>query len=168
MELLLIIMRVLHIVFGIIWVGTTIFNVLILEPQLKKLGPAVSGPVMGALMPVISPFMGLSAMVVIISGIVLTLMMMGWSLAGFLSGGWGISLFLGFLATIAATVVGFGIIKPTGQRMASIAASGGDGPPDPETVGQLQQLSGRILTLSRINFGLLLAAAISMAVARFV
>ena len=46
MDILAVVLRLLHIIFGIFWAGTAFFNVLILEPRLRRMGPAFQNPVM--------------------------------------------------------------------------------------------------------------------------
>ena len=47
MDILMASLRILHIVAGVFWAGSVFFLVLILEPQLRKLGPMHMKPVMG-------------------------------------------------------------------------------------------------------------------------
>ena len=44
----MILLRIVHIGFGVFWAGTIFFFVLLLEPSLRGAGPA-AGPVMGGL-----------------------------------------------------------------------------------------------------------------------
>ena len=41
MDIEFVILRILHIGFGVFWVGSALFLVLILEPRLRALGPAI-------------------------------------------------------------------------------------------------------------------------------
>jgi len=75
---------------------------------------------------------------------------------------------LGSLATAGAMIIGFGIIVPTGRRMAGIAAGFEGGPPTPEKAQELQGMSDRIRTLTRINSIVLAFATVTMAAARFI
>src|SRR3990170_860845 len=62
-------LRMLHIIFGIFIGGAYLFIVPILEPRLRRLGPAIQGPVINALMPVLTPVMMVSFVMVIGFGI---------------------------------------------------------------------------------------------------
>ncbi len=168
MDPLMISMRILHIVFGLFWVGTIFYMVLILTPRLRALGPAVQGPVMGALMPVQVPFMIVSASVTVLSGVVITLAMRWGALGTLFATGWGWSMIVGFVTTAAAAVIGFGIVIPTGRRQTELAGSIQGRPPTPEEGQQLGQFAARIGTLMVTNFVLLLIATVTMAIARFV
>ncbi len=46
MDLEMVVLRILHIVFGVFWVGSAFFLVLILEPRLRALGPEIQRPAM--------------------------------------------------------------------------------------------------------------------------
>ena len=63
-----IILRILHIIFGVFWAGSSIFVATILEPRLRALGPAIHGPVIKAIMPIMSRVMLVSATITIAVG----------------------------------------------------------------------------------------------------
>lgn len=80
-----VIMRILHILSGVVYAGNTFFLALLLEPELRSLGPAVQGPVMGALVPVLIPIMTVSSAVVIGSGAAIPLILRWGTFTGFWS-----------------------------------------------------------------------------------
>jgi uncharacterized membrane protein len=167
MDILQVILRILHIVFGVFWVGTVFFSVIILQPRLKALGPAIQNPVMGALMPLITPLMMVSAIILIGTGIALVLIMRWGALDTLFVTGWGWSILLSFVTSMAAAIIGFGVVVPAGLRMAKLGRSIQGRPPKPEEAQQLGQFAARIETLTRTNFVLLLIALVAMPVARF-
>ncbi|HJW30803.1 MAG TPA: hypothetical protein VJ508_16325 [Saprospiraceae bacterium] len=167
MDILAILLRLLHIILGVFWAGTAFFNVLILEPRLRWMGPAFQNPVMNALIPVIGPMMTLSSFVVLGTGVALSLM--SWTTFGALfstSTGW--MLFAGFAFTIGAMAVGLGFIAPTGKRLERLSKTLEGRVPGPDETLQLAQLSGRIETLSRLNSILLLLAVGTMVLFRYI
>ncbi len=168
MDGLMISMRILHIVFGVFWVGTAFFTVVILAPKLKALGPSVQGPVMQAIMPVMMPYMMVSAIITALSGVVLTLVMRWGALGTLFTTGWGWSMVVGFAASLVAVIIGFGIVVPLGLRQAALAKSIAGRPPKPEEAQQLGQFGERIRRLTTTNFVLLIVATLTMAIARFV
>jgi putative copper export protein len=123
MDTLQVILRVLHIVFGTAWAGTIFFTTLFLEPRLKRLGPGIQNPVMGALMPVLTPAMMLSSIMVLGTGIALTLKLRWGMLDLLLSTAWGWAMVLSLVLTVAAMVIGFGIMSPTGMKMEKLGKS---------------------------------------------
>ena len=64
----MVILRLLHIVFGVFWAGSAIFFAFILQPRLRALGPDIQTRVMGALIPVMGPALITSAVVTIAAG----------------------------------------------------------------------------------------------------
>ena len=93
-----VILRILHIVSGVFWAGSAIFLATILEPRLRALGPAVQGPLMRALIPVMVPAMLFSATITIAAGITLALRLRWDDLDSFLNTGWGWAILIGFVA----------------------------------------------------------------------
>ena len=57
---LMVVLRIVHIVFGMFWAGTAVFLAVILDPRLRSLGPEVQRPVMGAIAPIMGPALGIS------------------------------------------------------------------------------------------------------------
>jgi len=77
MDPLLVFLRIPHIVFGVLLVGSILFLTLFLEPRLRPLGPAIQNPVMGALMPILTPVQLGSYIITLVTGIIITLIMRG-------------------------------------------------------------------------------------------
>ena len=98
--------RIAHIVFGVFWAGSAVFLATILEPRLRALGPAVQGPVMRAIMPVMGPSMLLSAAITIAAGTTLALRLRQSHLDRFFDTGWGWAILIGFVASMTAFGLG--------------------------------------------------------------
>ncbi len=160
-------LRMLHVVFSVYLVGSVTFMVLVLGPRLKRLGPTIQGPVMSALMPVMIPLNVISFIVIMATGIPMTFMARGSSLGDLFTTGWGLDIVIGIIATIAAAIVGFGIIVPTGMRQGKLGASIAGRAPTPEEGQQLQGLSKKLEKFTRINFTLVAIALATMVVARY-
>jgi uncharacterized membrane protein len=160
-----VILRTLHILFGIFWAGTTFFTTLILEPRLRRLGSGIQNPVMNALMPIITPLMMLSSLIVLGTGVVLTFSLWS-SMESLFTTTPGIILTAGFVLTVAAMTVGFGFLAPTGMRMGKLAKTLEGRAPSQEETAQLSMLSHRIEFFSRINFVLILLSVLAMALLR--
>ena len=92
---LMIVLRLIHIVFGAFWVGSAVFLALILEPRLRALGPTYQGPVMGAIAPVMGPAIGTAAVLTILAGIWMSVKLYSgrWDL--WFSTGWGYAILFG-------------------------------------------------------------------------
>jgi hypothetical protein len=167
----MILLRLVHIVGGIVWAGATFFIYFFLLPSIRAAGPD-GGKFMGTLMRVsrLTVIMPVVAIATILSGVLLL-----WRISGGLDAAWvmtapGLVLTVGGLAGIAA-FVGPGLrIKVAGDRMAAInqAIGAAGGAPDPAQMGELaglQQQVGRQYQYLVILMGVSVAA---MAVARYV
>ena len=85
----LMILRIVHIFFGVFLACYYLFMVPILMPRLKRLGPAIQGPVMQALMPALTPIMCVSVMVIIGTGVAMPLILRQGTLGTLFTTGWG-------------------------------------------------------------------------------
>ena len=164
----LMILRIVHVVFGIYIAGSYLFLVPILEPRLKSLGPAIQSPVMRALMPILTPINAISFIIIIGTGMALTLIMRGSALDTLFVTVWGWAMIIGLVATLAAAVVGFGFLMTTGFRMDKLGRSIEGRAPTPDEGKILHQLSSRIETLSRVNLVLIMIALATMLLSRYV
>lgn len=159
--------RVLHVVLGILWAGTTFFAALFLEPCLWTLGSDIRRPVLRFLMPRLTPVMMVSSVLIAATGILMVLVLTGGRLDTMFSNGWGWAIVIGAVATAGAMVVGFGGLAPLGMRLERLEAQVDGRSATQEEALNISRLSDRLQTLSRINFALLLIAALSMPLARF-
>jgi uncharacterized membrane protein len=168
MEDWLAIVRLLHVLFGVFWVGSVLFTVLILKPRLAKLGPNFEKPVMGGIMPRVVPAMFASAIIVFTTGSILTFNMRAGDVGSLLSTGWGLMISIGIVATVGAMIVGLGGLTPTGIRMGRISDELNGQPPTPTQAATLARLGRRMDLLERADFALVLIALMTMPLARFV
>ncbi len=160
-------LRLIHVIAGIFVGGTYLFLVPILEPRLRRLGPAISSPVMSALMPILTPVMGASFVVLFGTGTAMTLMIRQGNLGQLVTTTWGWVILVGIIATLTICVIGFGIITPTGIRLEKLSRSIKGRDPKPEEGQRLHQLSSKIEKLSRINFVFVVTAIATMVIARY-
>ncbi len=160
-------LRLIHIIAGIFVGGTYLFLVPILEPRLKRLGPAIQGPVMRAIVPVLTPLMALSFILLFGTGIAMTFLTRQGNLSQLVTTAWGWDILIGIIATIVVSIIGFGIIMPTGIRMEKLGQSIEGRAPTPEEGQRLHQLSTRIEKLSRINFIFIVIALVTMVISRY-
>jgi hypothetical protein len=168
MDDLLPIVRLTHVVFAVFWVGWVFVSVLILEPRLAALGPAIQKRVMGSLMPVVVPAMTVSGFVVFVTGTLLTLDMRAGRLDTMFTTGWGLMIALGAAATVAAMVVGLGGLTPTGIKLGKLGAQVGDGPPSEAQAAGIARLSRRMDVLGRLDLAFVTLALVTMPLARYI
>ena len=165
---ILMVLRIVHIFFGVYIAGSYLFMVPILEPRLKRLGPAIQSPVMRALMPILTPINAISFIVIIGTGVAMTLIMRSGALNTLFVTTWGWAMIIGLVATLAAAVVGFDFLMTTGFRMDKLGRSIEGRAPTPDEGKILHQLSSRIETLSRVNLVLIMIALATMLLSRYV
>ncbi len=167
MNIEILVLRWLHIAFGVFWAGSAIFIALILEPQLRALGPTHQRPVMGALARVLGPVLGGSAIITIVAGLTMALILSGGNLNRFVTTGWGWAILIGFIVSIAAFTLGM-TSSVTANRLARLGRSIEGRPPKPEEIQQMQRYGGRLTTLGRTTTAMVFVAVVTMASARFV
>ena len=156
------ILVILHIFFGIFWVGAATAAGFFLIPAIMDAGPG-AGAVMAAIVKRKFPIViSAAAVIVVLSGA--RLYMIRYS-PEWLSAPEGIVLTLGALLGIAALGIGLGIQKPLAEKLgalgARIAASGK--PPTPAEAAELQALRQRLARIAKVTAWHLLAAALLMA-----
>ena len=168
----IVILRLVHIVTGVIWVGSLFVVVVFLQPSAAALGPA------GA------PFMSelrrrrfvdvvfIDALFTVAAG--LFLYWRDWhqhpSFGDWVGSSFGASLTVGALLAIAGLGVAASVTRPTIVRLVAVgkqvAESGG--PPTPETAARMGGLQRRLVVAERISFSLVLLAVVFMASARYI
>jgi uncharacterized membrane protein len=167
----LLLLRLIHVVLGVFWVGAVIFVTLFLLPSLQATGPA-GGAVMQQLAQVRRLplwLMGATTLTVL-SGIGLYWHdSLGFTSSTWLASGPGRTFGLGGALAITAAVVGMAVNSPTAKRLGAVAgriqASGRA--PSPEDAADIQRLQGRLVKASLVVTGLVVLATTAMAVARY-
>jgi uncharacterized membrane protein len=129
MDILMIILRLIHILSGIFWAGTAFFFVLFLEPTLKAAGPA-GGTVMGRLTLTRFPLvMALSSILTVVIGFMMYLIDSGGFQINWIFTPSGVTMTIGSVAGILAFLEGLTVQNPASMRMAAlqkeIQAAGG-------------------------------------------
>jgi hypothetical protein len=169
-DLYMVVLRILHILAGVFWVGAGLTTILFLQPTAREVGPA-AGPFMAHLAgkKKLVDRVLLAAMVTIAAGL-----LMYWRVTDGLDGeiltsAYGVSLTIGALAAIAAFVLGMTVVRPTILENLAIgrevAASGGQ--PTPEQGARLQALGQRSKQVGNVIVPLLVVAVAGMASARY-
>jgi hypothetical protein len=167
---IVLILRVIHIVAGVFWVGSILFLARFLMPSVMALGPA-GGPVMDQLnrvRKVPQALMG-AGIVTVLAGIALY-----WKDSLGFSGPWmasptGRVFGAGGGIALIGLIIGFSVNRPTAQRLAALAAAiqASGGPPTAEQMATVQALQARLATATSIVAVLLTLTTVAMAVARY-
>jgi hypothetical protein len=165
------VLRLVHIISGVFWVGSVMFTSLLLAPTLRALGPG-AGPVMNQLVKVrkLPMVMMASALLTVGAGLWLFLIDMNVSDGAFMRSRSGQTFSAGAVFAILAFVLGMAVNAPTAKRIGAISAAvaARGGPPNAEEQAEMQRLNGRMTTASQIVMVLLILATGAMAIARYV
>lgn len=170
MDAYVIVLRILHIVAGVFWVGSAALVTFFLEPAAQTLGPA-AGPFMGELsakrkLPIAISVAGI---VNVLAGLLLY-----WEASNGLDPDWitsgpGLGFTVGGIAAIVGLTVGVGFIRPRFARLgaigAEVQASGGQ--PSQSQAAEVQRLNHVLKRLGLSVMTLLVFAVVAMAVARY-
>jgi hypothetical protein len=168
MDTYMVVLRIIHILAGVFWVGAALTVILFIQPTAREVGPAA--------VPFMSHLAGkrLIDLVLAAGGLtVLAGLLMYWRVSGGLDPDWigsatGITLTVGALCGIAALAIGGSVIRPgivaTSAIGREVAASGG--PPTPEQAARLQAIQHRAHAAGRVIVPLLIVAVVAMAAAR--
>ena len=174
MQPMMIVLRLFHVVCGILWVGGVAVLTLFVTPSVRGAGPA-GGAVMRQLLtktrfvPYFPALGGLT---------VLTGILMFWrdgvttqgGAAAFGASAMGITLSIGGLAGLIALIFGGLVVGRSAGAVSKIlrAVDSSGGQPSPEQGAALAALQAKIGWGSSIVLPILIIAAIAMAVARYV
>jgi hypothetical protein len=165
-----ILLRLIHVLAGVFWVGSFWFVTFYLFPVLGAAGPAAA-PVMGGLrrrgLMTVLPIM---ALLTILSGIVLFWRLGGGSLGAYAASPSGGTYAGAGAVAIVAFLIGFLVARPaamaSGQLMQELAGLA-PGPEREVLATRLAALQRRSVLVNRLVAGLLAVATAGMALARY-
>jgi uncharacterized membrane protein len=167
MDVWAVVLRIIHIVAGVLWVGGAGLFFFYLEPAINKLGPDaekfVDEVVDRRKVPIY--FVALSTLTVL-AGVILYWRDFG---AAIDTSPFGLALGLGGLAALIAWLGGNLLIPRTLGKLMAIGAEmkASAGPPPAELVSRMHATQERLRTIGMIDIALLLFAVIAMASARY-
>ena len=166
----LIVLRIIHIICAVIWTGGMIYLTLFVIPAAKKLGPEGAKFIQRLFntnkLPMV---MSVSAMLTIITGMLLMKKLMGGFQLALFNFTHGALLGLGSLMALAAFIVGLSVNLPATKRITAISktlAMAGQQPASAQ-VEELQKLRNRSFTASNSITVLLLVSLILMSMLKY-
>ena len=170
MSTLIIGLRLVHILAGIFWVGTTLFLAFFLAPALGSAGPA-AGPVMGGLQRRgMMTALPVSALLTMASGAWLYQLVSGGSIAAFMRSAPGATLAGAGTLALLAFALGMAVARPAAMAAARLSQelpAVSDEAERARRQEQLRALQHRNAVVSRVVAVMLIASAAGMAVARY-
>lgn len=170
MDFLLVFMRLLHIVLGVFWVGTMLFNVFFLGPAMEDAGPDGAKVAAGLMQRRFFAILPIAALLTVLSG--------GWlywraSLGfepAYMRSGPGMTYGTGALAAVIAFIIGAAVVRPAMMKAFALGQRVGASAPEARgaLLAEAQALRVRAAQMSRLVAFLLIIAAAAMAIGRYV
>jgi uncharacterized membrane protein len=165
---LTILLRLIHILGGIFWVGTTVMLAAFLLPTARATGRE-GGKFMQYLMQQrrLQLYLGVAMLLTVLSGITLYARMAAATHGAWAGSAPGIAYGVGAVAAILGAAIGGSIGASAGRKMLAVGQSIGTTGPSAEQEAELTRLQTRMATGARLAAGLLVVAAGAMAVGRY-
>lgn len=167
----ILVLRVVHVLGGLFWVGTALFNSFFLMPALTAAGPA-AGAVMGGLQRRhLFTVLPAVALLTILAGLRLLWITSGGFAPGYFATGRGATFAASGGAAIVAFVLGMSAARPAAVRLGKVRqalahAEGASARADLER--EIRRLERRTVTLGWLLNVLLIVAALGMAIGRYI
>ena len=170
MSVLVITLRLLHVVGGIIWVGSSIFSALFLGPAIQDAGPDGAKVAAALQRRGMMTFMPIVALVTIISGLWLYWRDSGGFNVAYMSTPVGFMFGLGGVLAVLVFVVGITVGMPAMRRAGAPQQSLGTLQESERAARmvEIRRLQARAGGIARGASVVLLAAAVAMAIARYI
>ncbi len=170
MDLLVVTLRLVHVVFGALWVGMAVYTAIFLMPAVQDAGPD-GGKVMAALQRRgIMTVLPVLALATLVTGLWLYWRVSAGFQSAYLTSGPGAAFGLGGLASILAYAVGMLTMRPTMMRVTGLSQRLGAAATEADRarlVTEIQRLRGRASLTGRLVAWLLVFSVSAMAVARY-
>jgi uncharacterized membrane protein len=166
MDVWAIVLRIIHIVSGVLWVGAAGLFFFYLEPAINKLGPDaekfVDEVVNRRKVPI---YFAVLSTLTVLAGVILYWRDFG----GINTSPFGLALGLGGLAALIAWLGGNLLIPRTLEKLMAVGAEikGSGGPPSEELRSRMHAVQERLRLIGLIDIALLLFAVVAMASARY-
>jgi uncharacterized membrane protein len=167
---LILLLRLIHIVAGILWGGAAVYYLFFVKPSVKAIGAA--GPQFMqhlAERRKLPLFMVGTSLLTVLAGGVLYWSSSGGFNAAWIASGPGIGFTIGSVAALVAFLFGNFGIGPTSAQMGALGgqiAASGKGP-TPEQVAKMQALEKRLNFAEQVDFIMLVISMLTMATARY-
>ena len=168
----MVVFRIVHILSGVLWVGSVFLFVVYVQPSVAAIAPA-GAPFMAELLGKRRLVDRIIALAVVTIAAGLVLYWHDWhqypSFSDWIRSHFGATLTVGMLGAIAALVIGLAVTRPSVERLLAlgrqVAESGA--PPTPEVGAEMGAIQGRLKVAARVSLGLLIVVVLAMATARY-
>ena len=157
----------LHLIFATTWLGTDFYFNFVVTPRLRTLEPSIMGNVTTSLRRVTTPLLAVSAILTIVTGVVMMAQLHAKHPGTFSSTRWGTSLLIGAVFSLLVLVLAAAFDGPASRKLGRLVESFRGRSATAAETAEMRRLSERSILLGRIATGLLLVALATMAVARY-
>src|SRR5450759_1882318 len=156
----------LHLIFATTWFGTDFYFNFVVTPKLRTLEPSILGDVTTSLRRVTTPLLTVSAILTIVTGVVMMVQLHAKHPGTFSSTRWGTALLIG--AVFSLLVLALAVVdRPTSKKLGRLVESFKGRAATAEETVEMSRLSERSILAGRVATILLLVALATMAVARY-
>lgn len=162
----LVVLRALHVLPGVIWVGGASLMAWVIEPALRQAGPTVQGPAMRAFGKRLTSALLTAAGVTIVMGLALVARTPGHAFGDLFTTGWGWAIGLGLVAAIIAS--GFGSMSARALRQMDAVGAQINVTPTADQAAAMAALQGLLRRNARVASILGMVAVVLMVSARYV
>ena len=165
------ILRLVHILGGIFWLGSGLFTTFFLMPALGRIGPANAGPLMGALQQRrLFTVLPIVALLTILSGLRLFQIASAGFAPAYLASPTGKTFLWSGIAAVAAFLLSLLVARPAALRAGQLAASISSLPAEQRAAraAEAERVRRRSALAGVVAMILLVGAAAGMSVARYV
>ncbi|MBA2314012.1 MAG: hypothetical protein H0V87_01385 [Chloroflexi bacterium] len=169
MDLVLIVLRLIHIVSGVLWVGGAFLVFRFVEPAIKDLGPQ-GEPFMSRVGPRLPPYFITVSGLTVLAGTALFWIDSGGDPIGWITrDATGLAFGIGGIAAWIAFLLGPIAFKPIFEEMEAAAAAmkSAGGPPTQEMVARMEAVQERLARVNVVDLVMLGIAVVTMAIARY-
>ena len=170
-QLIFVLLRLIHIVAGVFWVGGVVVVARFVLPSVVALGPA-GGDVMREIavrrrLPIA---LNVAGLVTILAGFALFGMQQAGSRGVWAGSPMGITISIGALLAIIAGIIGGMRARPAAMKLTALGEQGkaASGPPSAEVIAEMGRLRAQMAGAANQAAILLVLAVAAMAVARYV
>lgn len=169
MDASLITARLLHVLLGVFWAGTLMFNAIFLGPSVRDAGPDGAKVMAGLMKRRFLDIMPVVALLNVLSGYYLYWRASAGFAPAYMRSTPGMAYGLGAVAATVAFLIGVGIMRPSMLRAASLSQSAASAAPADRdrAMGEVQALRMRAGKAGQAVAWLLGATTAVMAVARY-
>lgn len=168
MDAELLVLRVVHVVGGVFWVGAMAFNAFFLGPAMAMSGAAAGQIMINLQRRRLFTIMPIVAILTILAGFRLLMITSAGFAADYFHRPSGIAYAASGALAVVAFFIGLLVTRPSMTRVAAMSQSAASDPVSRDKISaELQKVQARVRSSTRAVAWLLLAAATGMAVARY-